>query len=554
MRRFYLFGLVSLATVAACAQVAGIEDARPGWTTGTSSTSTGSGTTSTSTSSGGMGGSTPCMPGATQSCYTGPAGTENVGICKAGTQTCKSDGSGYGECVGQVTPQPENCSTPSDEDCDGAAPPCKGAVLWAKRFGDVSETRVTTDADGNVIVAGAFSNQLNFGGSALSSAGGTDIFVAKLSPSGAHIWSKSHGDALNQLAFGVATDPAGNVVLTGTFTGVLDFGGAPLTNSGSVPRMFIAKLSPTGEHLWSLDVGSAAPTSIVVDVSGNVFTTGSFTDTMSFKNGGDAGAATLTPVAEFDTFLVKLDANGNHQWSQRFALNGETSGWGVALDGAGNVFMTGNFSGAVDFGGNTFNASGASFLAKFDTNGNHQWSKGFTAPPNATSYTRGVATDNMDNPIVTGVFSQSINIGGTALASAGGTDIFLGKLASDGTGMWAKGYGDAGLDQRALAVASGKQGNILIAGQFDGAVDFGGGSLASVGTQDAFIAKLDPAGQHQWSKRFGDNLGQLAESVALDPDDNALVTGRFNGTMDFGSGIKLTAVSTQDIYVAKFAP
>jgi protein-arginine deiminase len=64
---------------------------------------------------------TPCAPGTTADCYSGPSGTEGVGVCVAGTQTCLADGSGYGPCEGEVTPTAESCDTEGDEDCDGKA-------------------------------------------------------------------------------------------------------------------------------------------------------------------------------------------------------------------------------------------------------------------------------------------------------------------------------------------------------------------------------------------------------------------------------------------------
>ena len=115
-------------------------------TTTTSTTSSGSGSTSTSSTSGGGNGSTAstttstgnggggngsggsgvggndtiCEPDSTVSCYSGPQGTEGVGACNAGTQTCFQDGSAFGPCVDEVVPAPaENCATDADDDCDG---------------------------------------------------------------------------------------------------------------------------------------------------------------------------------------------------------------------------------------------------------------------------------------------------------------------------------------------------------------------------------------------------------------------------------------------------
>lgn len=67
-----------------------------------------------------------CVPGSMQACYSGPAGSQNVGLCKAGVRACNALGTGYGACVGEVLPGVEDCNTAADENCDGVAPPCSG--------------------------------------------------------------------------------------------------------------------------------------------------------------------------------------------------------------------------------------------------------------------------------------------------------------------------------------------------------------------------------------------------------------------------------------------
>lgn len=82
------------------------------------SSSMSSGPTST-TSSGGGGGGGACEPGTEEPCYSGPPGTEGVGLCKAGRKKCLPDGSAFGACVGEVLPGEETCETEGDDDCDG---------------------------------------------------------------------------------------------------------------------------------------------------------------------------------------------------------------------------------------------------------------------------------------------------------------------------------------------------------------------------------------------------------------------------------------------------
>ncbi len=89
----------------------------------------------------GGGGSTEgtCVPGSVLTCYTGPVGTVGVGPCVTGTQTCRSDGLGYGPCTGAVTPADEICATPVDESCDGV-PDCPRLPPWARGYGGPATT------------------------------------------------------------------------------------------------------------------------------------------------------------------------------------------------------------------------------------------------------------------------------------------------------------------------------------------------------------------------------------------------------------------------------
>lgn len=97
-------------------------------------------------------------------------------------------------------------------------------------------------------------------------------------------------------------------------------------------------------------------------------------------------------------------------------------------------------------------------------------------------------------------------------------------------------------------------GNVLVAGFFKGAADFGGGPLASAGGADVFLAKLAPTGEHVWSKRFGDGSDQVVAAIASDVTGAVLVGGYFAGGIDFGGGLLLAESAMSDAFVAKFSP
>ena len=104
-----------------------------------------------------------------------------------------------------------------------------------------------------------------------------------------------------------------------------------------------------------------------------------------------------------------------------------------------------------------------------------------------------------------------------------------------------------------LGVATDGSGNVVITGLFGDTVDFGGGPLTSASHFDVFVAKYDGSGNHLWSKRFGDSLYEIGDSVATDASGNVVITGRFEGSVDFGGGL-LTSAGYSDIFLAKYAP
>jgi hypothetical protein len=497
---------------------------------------------------GGSGGGGACAPGAIVDCYDGPAGTEGVGLCKPGAKTCAADGASFGPCKGAILPVAENCATPVDEDCDGLAPPCKGALLWAKRFGDASEqlgASVAVDSAGNVLVTGRISGKVDFGAGPLVAAG-TDVFVAKLDASGNYLWSKIFGDAGTQYGTSITVDGAGNVLVTGAFSGTVDFGGGPLVSKGA-QDVFVAKLDASGNHVWSKRFGDAADQisyGIAVDGKGNVLVTGAFSGSIDF------GGGALNCGGFYDVFVAKLDASGNHVWSKTFGETGILSGISVAADSAGNVLVIGHVSGSIDFGGGPLVAAGTdAFVAKLDASGNHVWSKLFGDA--ADQHGQGIAADGAGNVLVTGAFSGSIDFGGGPLVSKGAQDVFVAKLNASGNHVWSKRFGDAA-DQFSNGIAVDGKGNVLVTGAFSGSIDFGDGQYVTAGKEDVFVAKLDAVkGNHLWSKRFGDAADQIGYGIAVDSANNVLVTGAFSGSADFG-GVSLVSDGGEDIFVAKF--
>jgi hypothetical protein len=349
------------------------------------------------------------------------------------------------------------------------------------------------DSSGNVIMTGEFyGDTVDFGGGALTSVGTADIYVAKFSgTNGAHIWSKRFGSTADDVSYAVAADNSGNVVLTGFFTGSVDFGGGPLTTTrGTDADLFVAKFSSAGLHLWSKRFSGGSTEcgyGVAVDGSGDVLVTG------DFAGGVDFGGGQLMTAGFYDSFLAKLSGvDGRYVWARRFGGVGQEAGRGVAVDGSGNVVITGYFGSSTDFGGGTVaNSSLDGFVAKYSgVDGHYLWARrlGGTGADEG----RGVVVDGSGNVLVTGYFQTSADFGGGPLTSAGSSDLFVAKYAGvDGRHLWSQRWGGLSNDLGS-GVATDSGGNVLVTGFFWNTVDFGNGPLTSAGLGDIPLVRRGP--------------------------------------------------------------
>jgi hypothetical protein len=268
---------------------------------------------------------------------------------------------------------------------------------------------------------------VDFGGGPLTAVGHNDIFVVKFDPGGNHLWSQRFGDDDNQGGFPeVAADPSGNIVITGYYAGTVDFGGGALASAGNWD-IYTAKFDPSGNHLCSQRFGDASPQlcqGLALDGSGNIVITGAFRGVLDF------GGGPLSNPGDYDVFVAKFDPSLNHLHSQRFGDGQFQNSLNCHVDNIGNIFITGEFWGTVDFGGGLLTSAGGDdiFLAKFDPSGNHVWSQGFPGAAGNWQQGRGVATDESGNAYLTGWLVGVADFGGGVLPSGGGGDVFLAKF------------------------------------------------------------------------------------------------------------------------------
>jgi hypothetical protein len=307
---------------------------------------------------------------------------------------------------------------------------------------------------------------------------------------------------------------------------------------------------------------------ITMDGAGNRYITGYFQNTADFDPG--AGIQNLTSNGNNDIFLAKYDASGNYLWAKSMGSStGHDIGYAIAVDASGNSYITGYFSGTVDFdpGAGTQNLTSVGsndiFLAKYDASGNYLWAKGMGSST-GNDVGNALAVDASGNSYITGSFVGTVDFdpgaGTQNLISIGLGDIFMAKYDASGNYVWAKGMGNSANNDIGYGLAVDASGNSYITGQFFGTADFDPGAgtqnLSAVGGgSEIFLAKYDASGNYVWAKRMGGTNTEVGYAVVIDASGNSYITGYFFGTADFDPGVptqNLTAAGANDIFLAKY--
>ncbi|MDI1478028.1 hypothetical protein [Polyangium sp. y55x31] len=496
----------------------------------------------------------PCAVGVSAPCYTGPLGTAGVGACKSGTHVCRIDRT-FGACVGEVVPQKEDCFTPEDEDCDGkdrgdeeclCAPgdtlPCETG-----QPGPCAEGARTCAPDGL-----SFGQCLPFvtpHPEDCADEADEDCDGAAPGCTGTVDLRASRGGALSDVAFAVAT----NGIVHAT-AGVID--GDVTFRTVNAGTLYVDRRVASLGSTWSLEVpamgGRAAARGVAVAAaSGDIIAAGEFQGSMNFGNG-----KVITSAANgIDPFVVAVNASGAVKWARAFGDEQVQLANAVAAGPDGWIAVAGEASGVVEFGGGPRTASGADvFVAILDSEGKHIWSRVYGDAAPQAAY--GVAFAGGD-VVVAGEFDGSLDfgLGNGALQSAGGGDAFVARLSGvDTNAKWSVKLGDDALLQRAYAVAVGPSGEIAVTGTFAGSITIADTTLTSLTSVDAFLVVFEPEGALRFAKKLGDTTGgdQIGMGVAFDAAGNVVVTGSFDGSIDFGAG-PIPSAGTADVFVAKYA-
>ena len=427
---------------------------------------------------------------------------------------------------------------------------CKDYLAWVVTAGDASDQYAATiavDGAGNVVVGGVFAGTMDWGTGPLTSAGSSDIFLARFTGSGSPLWAKRFDNTKNKNSMRIAADPSGNTFVAGRFQGSINFGSTPMwamTSSAPSGDMYVATLDGSGSRLSSFDYGDGAVDGIAVDSAGDPFIAG------SFVGAADFGGTPLVAKGQADAFVAKL-----HTWSRQFGGTGASAhASAVALDLGGNVIACGSFTGTADFGTGTplEGGSGSLFVVKLDPTGNALWAKSFGPVAYGTPYQ--LPVDTMGNIVLAATFKGSIDFGGGALTSGVFGSLYIAKLDASGAHVWSRSTGATTTKVGpyvSIGATVDSTDNVILTGSFPGTANFGGGPLTSSAATAAFVVKLDPAGTQISARLFGDSGYQAGISVVSYGSDMIYLAGAFAGTIDFGGGLVATK-GGYDAFLAKF--
>ena len=382
--------------------------------------------------------------------------------------------------------------------------------------GEDKGTGIAVDGSGNVYVTGvsnaSWSNPVR-----AYSGGGVDAFVAKFSTTGSLTWNTFLGGSGSDQGTGIAVDGSGNIYVTGGSSATW---GSPVRAHSGNNDTFAAKLDSAGGLTWNTFLGGSGADygyGIAVDGSGNVYVTGDSTAAWTCPEACTGRAYT----GGYDAFAAGLNSAGGLTWNTFLGGNGADYGYGIAVDGSGHIYVTG--FGNTAWGSPVHEYTGAwdAFAVKLASGGALFWSTFLGG--DGFDYGYGIAVDGSGNVYVAGY--SGATWGSPVIAYTGGYDAFAAKLTSAGALTWNSFLGGSG-DDRSYAIAVDGGGNVYLTG-YSSATWGSPVRTYSGDSCDAFAAKLTSAGMLTWNTFLGGGYGiDESHGIAVDGSGNVYLTGQ----------------------------
>ena len=231
---------------------------------------------------------------------------------------------------------------------------------------------------------------------------------------------------------------------------------------------------------------------------------------------GSLGAAN---AGGYDAFLSKYDSSGGLLWTSQLGTSASDAGTCIAADDSGHIYITGTTGGPL--GASEAHSSDA-FLTKYDASGNLLWIRQHKSY--ASDYGCDVATDNSGN-----IYMSGSTMGRLGVSAAGGFDAFLSKYDSSGNLLWTRQLGTARREYGS-GVATDAWGNVCITGYTKGSL-----VATNAGGDDVFLSKYNASGDLLWTRQFGTLEKDYGRGVATDRSGNVYISGQTSGILGASS-------------------
>lgn len=343
----------------------------------------------------------------------------------------------------------------------------------------------------------------------------------------------------------VATLANDDVVVAGAFSVDLNFGAQTLSREAPATLAgFIAAYQPDGTPSWAIKLESTAQVNIryiKATADGGMLVWGEYSGQF------DVGAGAVQATGAQDGFLLKLDAQGQRVWGRTFPVTQGISVRQLAVDPSGDIILLANFTGTATVGPNEHKALGAQdfYVARYDANGNFIWSKGFGGPTSDT--VNDVGIDGAGRIYLIGSFESGLNMSTVTLPGHGvsGTGVysaFAARLNSFGVVDWARDIGGNTSDV-GVRLAVWPNGQFAAGGYFQGDVDFGVGTFTTSTTDnvDMYLMSYDANGAPLWGRQIPAILADNFVQLSVNRIGQLVGVGLHHGTINFGLGAQTAA-------------
>lgn len=433
-----------------------------------------------------------------------------------------------------------------------AEPQTPPTFAWAISAGGKQHDKtrgIAVDSAGNVLLTGEFTGTATFGEYTLTSVGDMDFFVAKVDPQGTILWARSGGGAKVDRGYAITADAAGNSYVTGHYDSPeAMFDQVTIKNAGEYD-LFVAKYDAQGKLVWIKSGGGPGYDyghGIAADKLGQVFVTGAVVGEGTFA------AAKLGHPGPSHIFCLALSTDCELLWSRAAEGTGSSSGHGIAVDHQGNCYAGGYAGGVSEFGGQKIsNTAGQEILvAKFDGKGKLGWLHAGYGSSNAMIHE--ITADAKGNVWAAGMFKNELKLADRVVVNQGQHDMLLTSFDAAGQRLWTKTAGGPAIDY-GLGVATDGKGNSFLTGSFAGRVEFDGTphSTSQPGS-DIQIVKYDRHGTQQWFLQAGSDRTDHAYTIVADSQGNLYLSGACSGAAKFGSH-DIPNRGSNDVFLAKIS-